>query len=153
MPDFTLTPERTGLINVDMQNCFVEGSPLASEAGLTVLQRVNTLAAACRDAGIPVIHTRHVLRADRSNAGVIAQFAPPPILDLLTVGTKSAELHAGLVVGSDDVVLDKPRFGAFWGSDLEMILRTKGVDTVIITGIATNVCCETWPPPPCDGFH
>ena len=42
-----------------------------------------------------------------------------------------------------DITLNKPRFGAFHGTDLELILRSKGIDTAIIGGIATNVCCET----------
>jgi ureidoacrylate peracid hydrolase len=47
------------------------------------------------------------------------------------------------VVDPCDILLDKPRFGAFHGTDLELILRCRGIDTVIISGIATNVCCET----------
>jgi len=47
------------------------------------------------------------------------------------------------VVDARDILLDKPRFGAFHGTDLELILRSRGIDTVIISGIATNVCCET----------
>jgi nicotinamidase-related amidase len=42
-----------------------------------------------------------------------------------------------------DIVLEKPRYGAFHGTDLELILRSRGIDSVIITGIAANVCAET----------
>lgn len=42
-----------------------------------------------------------------------------------------------------DVLLEKPRHGAFQSTDLELILRSRGIDTVIISGIATSVCCET----------
>jgi ureidoacrylate peracid hydrolase len=42
-----------------------------------------------------------------------------------------------------DILLKKPRYGAFHGTDLELMLRHKGIDTLIIGGIATNVCCET----------
>jgi nicotinamidase-related amidase len=62
---------------------------------------------------------------------------------LINKGNKQAELHAGIVVGKHDIVLEKPRYGAFHGTDLDPILRNRGVDTVIITGICTNVCCET----------
>ena len=81
MVDFAVVPERTALVNVDMQNCFVQGSP----------------------------------------------FSAPD----------------GLVVDPCDILLEKPRFGAFHGTDLELILRSRGIDTIIVTGIATNVCCET----------
>jgi nicotinamidase-related amidase len=52
-------------------------------------------------------------------------------------------LHKKLVVDARDILLDKPRHGAFQSTDLELILRSRGIDTVIITGIATSVCCET----------
>ena len=61
----------------------------------------------------------------------------------LRQGSESAALHPGLVVEPRDLLLDKPRFGAFHGTDLELILRARGIDTVIISGIATNVCCDT----------
>jgi Isochorismatase family len=48
-------------------------------------------------------------------------------------------------VGDRDVILNKPRYGGFHGIDLERVLRSAGVDTVIISGIATNICCETTP--------
>ena len=62
---------------------------------------------------------------------------------MLNKGNTSTALHKGLVVDPRDILLDKPRFGAFYGTDLELILRSRGVDTVIVSGIATNVCCET----------
>jgi isochorismate hydrolase len=55
----------------------------------------------------------------------------------------SAMLHKGLVVDPRDILLEKPRCGAFHGTDLELILRSPSIDTITVTGIATNVCCET----------
>ena len=52
-------------------------------------------------------------------------------------------MHNGLSVKEGDILLDKPRFGSFHGTDLDMILRTRGIDTIIISGISTNICCET----------
>jgi ureidoacrylate peracid hydrolase len=68
MDEIALVPERTALINVDLQRHFVDS---ASE-GLAVVDSVNRLAAACREAGVLVIHTRHVLRPDGSNMGALA---------------------------------------------------------------------------------
>lgn len=136
-------PGRTALINVDMQCCFVEDSPLASPDGLAVLGRINALAAACRAAGILVVHTRGWMRADGSNLGIMGELVPPFIVALYTEGAATAELHHGLNVGPEDIILNKPRYGAFHGTDLELILRSRGIDTVIISGIATNICCET----------
>lgn len=138
-----IDPARTALVNVDVQRCFVERSPLAAELGREVVARINRLATSCRDAGMAVIHTRGWMRADGSNLGVMAEMVPPFIVALYTEGAASAELYDALEVASTDIVLDKPRYGAFHGTDLELILRSKGVDTIIVSGIATNICCET----------
>jgi ureidoacrylate peracid hydrolase len=143
MVDFAVVPQRTALLNVDMQNCFVEGSPIAAPDGLLVLERVNRLAAACRTAGILVIHASVVLRPDHSNLGTLAEFNPLAKDGILDKGSVSAALHKDLVVDPRDILLDKPRFGAFHCTDLELILRKRGIDTIIISGVATNVCCET----------
>jgi nicotinamidase-related amidase len=143
MTGFALVPARTALINVDLQRCFVEGGPLASPDGLAMVERVNWLARVSRQAGVLVVHTRVSVKPDRSNAGVMTELMPGFILDLVTEGAGSAELHDSLEVGPADIILGKPRYGAFHGTDLEQILRSRGIDTVIITGIATNICCET----------
>jgi ureidoacrylate peracid hydrolase len=131
------------LVNVDMQACFVEGTPVSAPDGLAVLGRINRLSAACRAAGIRVIHTAHILRPDGSNAGVLGEFVPQIRRGMINRGSPAAALHAGLIVDPRDILLEKPRFGAFQGTDLELILRAQGIDSVIISGIATNVCCET----------
>lgn len=140
---WNIDPKRTAVINVDMQRCFVEGTPIASPQGRSLLPRINALLRACRDAGMLVVHTRGWMRPDGSNAGVMAELVPPFIVALYTEGNESAELHDDLDVADTDIVLNKPRYGAFHGTDLELILRSHGIDTVIISGIATNICCET----------
>jgi ureidoacrylate peracid hydrolase len=144
MTELVIDPARTAVIDVDMQRCFVEDTPLAAPDGPAVLARVNALTGACRDAGALVVHTRGWMRPDRSNVGpVMGQLVPPFIVELYTAGTATAELHPDLDVDPRDVVLDKPRYGAFHATDLELVLRQRGVDTVLVTGIATNICCET----------
>jgi len=144
MVDFAIVPSKTALINVDMQNVFVENSPIAAPDGPVVLERINRLSDQCRKAGILVVHTIVGYRPDHSNVGIAGQFAPDVISKrLLDLDRPSAALHPGLVVEPGDILLEKPRYGAFYATDLELILRSRGIDTVIITGICTNVCCET----------
>jgi len=143
MTDFPVIPSKTALINIDMQNCFVENSPLAAPRGPEILPRINKLAAACREAGALVIHTVHVVRPDGSNTGVMGEIIPAVAAGVINKGNPQAELHSGIVVGPHDIILEKPRYGAFTGTDLELILRNRGINAVIITGICTNVCCET----------
>ena len=140
MPDWPIAAGRTALINVDLQNLFVENAP----DGFGVLERVNGVASMCRAAGILVIHTAHVLHADGSNAGVLGELIPAVLSEgLINEGARSAALHRDLVVEPGDVYLPKPRFGAFYGTPLESILRERGIDTLIISGISTDVCCDT----------
>ena len=143
MDERTLDPTHTALINIDMQRCFVEGSPLASPDGLALVDRINRLSGACRHAGTLVVHTRGWMRPDGSNLGVMAELVPAFVSALYTEGADSAQLHDRLDVAAGDIVVNKPRYGAFYATDLELILRSRGIDTVIITGIATNICCET----------
>lgn len=143
MTDFPVVPQRTALVNVDMQNCFVHGSPFSAPDGLEVLDRINWVAAACRGAGIVVIHTCQVVHPDGSNIGVLGEIAPIVKEGIINKGSESAALHQGLVIDPRDILLEKPRFGAFHGTDLELILRSRSIETIIVTGIATNVCCET----------
>lgn len=121
-----------------MQRRFVERAELGAET----LVKVNHLTAVARAADVLVIHTRHVLRPDGSNMGLLREI--PPIREgFLNEGSSSAELHHDLVVDKRDLILNKPRFGAFHGTDLELILRSRGVDTIVITGISTPICCDT----------
>jgi nicotinamidase-related amidase len=71
MVDFAVNPRKLALINVDLQNAFVEGTPVSAPDGPAVVARVNKLSAACRSAGVLVIHTAHVTRPDGSNVGVM----------------------------------------------------------------------------------
>jgi ureidoacrylate peracid hydrolase len=139
----SLDPRCTALVNVDMQRCFVEGSPLASPDGPALVARVNELARGCREAGALVVHTRGWLRPDGSNLGRVPELVPPFITDLYTAGAPTALFPDELEVAPGDVVLDKPRYGAFHGTDLDLVLGSAGVDTVVISGIATNICCDT----------
>jgi ureidoacrylate peracid hydrolase len=142
MAEFPVELHRLALIDVDMQNLFVEGSPIAAPDGIAVVERVNRLAAVCRELDVPVIHTLHVTRPDGSNVGVLGEIIPPVKLGLIARGSPPAQLHAEVAVDARDILLEKPRYGAFHGTDLELILRGRGIDSVIVTGIATNVCAE-----------
>jgi nicotinamidase-related amidase len=140
---YPIVPSRMALLTVDLQNCFVERTSHAPVDGLAVLERINRLAGVCRDAGIVVIHSRHVLEPDGSNIGLLREIAFPARFGMLNPGAPSSKLHPRLAVDPRDLLLDKPRFGCFYGTDLESMLRTRGVDTLIISGIATNICCDT----------
>jgi ureidoacrylate peracid hydrolase len=149
MIDWTVDPKKTAYLNVDLQNVFVEGYSISSPNGPFVVEQANRLAAACRKAGILVIHTAQETRADQSNRGIASDIVISYMNSrgmergAITAGSDAVKLSPRLDVQPSDIVLIKPRYGAFTGTDLDLILRSKGIDTVIIGGIATNVCCDT----------
>lgn len=150
MIDWNVDPKTTALLNVDLQNVFVEGYAISSPNGPEVVAQLNRVSAACRKAGIMVIHTAQETRADGANRGVASEvvlsyMASHQMKHHGTIAHKSeaAALSKRLDVQPSDVVLVKPRYGAFTGTDLDLILRARGINTVIIGGIATNVCCDT----------
>jgi nicotinamidase-related amidase len=140
---FDIDPGRTALLIVDMQDCFVADTPIAAPLGTEVAGRLNRLAGACRRAGITVIWTRHVVRPDGSNVGLLGEVIPPVAAGIINDDAPTAALHALMDVGPGDVVVDKPRFGSFHGTDMEVILRSRGIDTLILGGINTNICVDT----------
>lgn len=138
MVEFGIDPARTALLSIDLQSCFVAGS---EPRGEDVVGRMNAVARACRAAGIRVVHVRHAL-APTDRAGVLGEIFPG-VEELLARDSDTAALHADVEIDERDVLLEKPHFGAFHGTDLEAQLRSWAVHTVIIGGIETNVCCET----------
>ncbi len=142
-PQWPVHLKRMALINIDMQVAFVEGTPLSAPDGLDLVPIVNKLAAACREAGVMVIHTRHVTRPDGSNLGTMGEFFESVRDGYIMDGRATSEMHPGIDIGPNDIILKKPRYGSFTGTDLDLVLRSNGIDTVIISGICTNICCET----------
>jgi biuret amidohydrolase len=140
---FAIDPDRTALVIVDMQSCFVAGSPIAAPAGAQVAARLNRLAAACRQADVIVVWTRHVVRPDGSNVGLLGEIIPPVADGIINDDAPTAALHLLMDARPGDIMLGKPRFGSFYGTDLELILRSRGIDTLILGGINTNVCVDT----------
>lgn len=140
MTNFTVIPARIALVNVDIQNCFVESS---APDGLVVLERINRLAGVCRDVGIVVFHIRHALPAGL-DPGVLGEIFPiVKTARFLDRDSETAAFHKMLVRDPRDILLEKSHYGAFYETNLELLLRRRGIDTIIITGIETNVCCDT----------
>jgi nicotinamidase-related amidase len=144
-PKFPVTRGKTAMIVIDMQNDFVlEGAPYESTAGREMTENLNRLIAACREHDVPVIFTAHAHRSDGSDLGAVKHIHPLTAEGkALRAETEGVELYEKLDVRDSDYIMPKRRYSAFYATDLEMLLRNLGVDTVIISGVATNVCCES----------
>ncbi len=143
-----INPEKTALLVIDMQNDFIEeGSVLEVPNIRDQIPKIKKLIETCRGIGIPIIYTKQVYRADTA--------VRPLILDMFTLldkkglreGSEGAEIHKDLKPLPSDFIVKKLRFSAFYNTDLESILRNiksrRSIDTVIICGTVTNICCES----------
>ena len=148
----TLEVAKTALIVVDMQRAFVaEGAAIETPAARGIVLNINRLADALRSAGGTVVW-------------IVSTYGPrpedywPTLFDhvmspesaerfrgALIEGCDSHALYDPLDVRDTDPVVAKNRFGAFVGSGgkLESLLRDRAIDTLLITGTVTNMCCET----------
>jgi nicotinamidase-related amidase len=135
--ELTLEPTTTALVLIDLQRSIV-GRPLAPHTTADVVARAARLAAALRGKGGLVVYV-HVLPNEMLALPVDAPNPRPP-------GGYPPEAfeivpEAGLQPG--DVVVAKRQWGAFYGTDLELQLRRRGVKTIIMGGIATNIGVES----------
>jgi ureidoacrylate peracid hydrolase len=147
-----LDPARTALVVVDMQNAFMLPGvahalcPMAEK----IVPNINRLAQAVRMTGGTVIWIKTTFKDDAlKNWSTYFEMVKPEQgarrVAALTAGSKGHELWAALDVRADDLIVEKNRFSAFiqGSSNLAEVLRERGLDTVLITGTVTNVCCES----------
>jgi ureidoacrylate peracid hydrolase len=139
-----IDPQKTVLIIVDMENDFVApGAPLETPAGRTMLPTLQRVLTCCRDQGVHVIYTTHAHRRDGCDMGRFADLWPPVRNRTgLVDGELGIEIYPELAPRANEIVIKKHRYSAFYGTDLEIILRGLGVDTVVITGVTTENCCH-----------
>ncbi len=148
----SLDVNRTAHIVVDLQNGFMAPGQVA-EIGTAreIVPSVNRISAALRDAGGLVVYIQNTFDAE-AIAGwstYFNHFCTPArrqrMIDTFTPGAFGHDLWAGLDVLPGDLKVRKRRFGAFapGASDLHEILQDRGIDTLIITGTASQVCCES----------
>jgi ureidoacrylate peracid hydrolase len=141
-------PDKMALVCIDMQKAFVSvGGNIEVPLAREIVPNINRLGETCRKAKIPVIWVCRIHRRDGSDEGLHHLFWPMATkgeMGLLE-GTKGAELYEGLRTEPTDYWVKKIRFSAFTrgSSDLEPLLRGLGRDTIMVTGVATNVCCGT----------
>jgi isochorismate hydrolase len=124
-----------------MQNAFLHpDGPIYLPAGAAIVDKVATVAHAFRAARRPVFYTRHAEDPAGGNAGLMAAWwgdsSPKE-------GTWEAAIFEGLAPQAGDVVIPKIRYNAFIATDLEPRLREAGVKDLAITGVMTNLCCES----------
>jgi nicotinamidase-related amidase len=150
---------RTALVIIDMQRDFLDPAGYIGQSGVDVsvlraiIPQVHRLLLAARKVGIPVIHTREGHRPDltdltavkrRRAAGAGAAIGSlGPLGRLLVRGEPGHAIIEELAPLAGEPVIDKPGFGAFYATDLELILRAAGITHLVFTGVTTDICVHS----------
>jgi ureidoacrylate peracid hydrolase len=148
----TLNAARTAHIIVDLQNGFMTPGAVAEiRTAREIVPNVNRISAALRAAGGIVVYIQNTFddEAIAAWSTFFDRFCSPErrarMIEAFTPGHMMHEVWPGLEVLPGDLKVRKRRFGAFveGSSDLHALLQERGVDTIIVSGTATNVCCES----------
>ena len=143
---FTIVPRSCALIVIDMQNAFVaEGAVFETPGARTMIPRLEQLIQFARASRIPIVWTQSDHRPPYG--GLMLRKFPAIAEDhILWQGEPSYEMYPHMLQpreGKLEYKIVKHKYDAFFETDLDAILRYCQVDTVIITGTATNACCES----------
>eukprot|EP00542_Grammatophora_oceanica_P012646 CAMPEP_0194047608 /NCGR_PEP_ID=MMETSP0009_2-20130614/25070_1 /TAXON_ID=210454 /ORGANISM="Grammatophora oceanica, Strain CCMP 410" /LENGTH=248 /DNA_ID=CAMNT_0038693271 /DNA_START=149 /DNA_END=895 /DNA_ORIENTATION=+ len=160
--DADVDPDATALIIIDMQRDFLEpggfGESLGNDVGLLqrCVPRVEACIDACRERGIGLIYTREGHRPDMSDVfprklqqidddGNVRRFIGEdgPMGRILIRGEPGHEIVRDVEPIEGEPIIDKPGKGSFYGTDLELILKSRNISTLLVCGVTTEVCVQT----------
>jgi biuret amidohydrolase len=149
---------QAALVIIDMQRDFLEPGGFGAALGNDVsrlkaaIEPCRNVLAAFRRHGVPVMHTREGHRPDLSDAPPhkvargdpqLRIGAPGPMGRILVRGEPGHDIIAELYPAAGEPVIDKPGKGAFYQTDLDLMLRNRRIDTLFVCGVTTEVCVNT----------
>ncbi len=138
--EMRLNPGKSALVVVDMQRFFLDpASPSFTCGGLAILPSLKKLIQSYREHNLPVIYTRHVHHPGLLDAGIMGWWWEGMCLE----GSPESEVAPEIAPLPGEKEVLKHRYSAFYNTDLETILRCLKVEDLVITGIMTNMCCES----------
>ena len=150
--------DRTALLIIDMQRDFLEPGGFGAALGNDVSRLkaavgpIQTMLAAARKTGLLVIHTREGHRPDLADAPPLKVErgdpkmrigAPGPMGRILVRGEPGHDIIPELYPVAGEPVIDKPGKGAFYQTDLELMLKNRRIETLLVCGVTTEVCVNT----------
>lgn len=133
------------LLVIDMQNEFLrEDGAVFFHYATEILPNLKRIVAASRRASIPLVFTGHTHENPKIDGGMTAEFWPEIKRgESLIKGTRGVRVYPAVRPLRGEQMIWKHRYSAFYNTDLEIVLRGMGATDLIITGVLTNVCCES----------
>jgi len=135
-----LNIDKSALMVIDMQKFFLDPqSPTYTCGGPVILPKVKLLTEAFRSVGRPVIYTKHVHHPDRIDAGIMGWWWDGMCIE----NSPESEIADEIAPNPSEKIIFKHRYSAFYDTDLETVLRCLKIEDVVVSGIMTNMCCES----------
>ena len=127
-----INPQQAALLAIDMQNYF---DRIAQPVLTNILKVIQT----CRQKDIPVIFTQHGHTDPDSDGGLLGDWWGELIVD----GTEDWKFLSDMKIELKEKIIAKKRYSAFFETDLDETLRSQEIQHLIISGVMSNLCCET----------
>lgn len=148
-------PAHTALVVVDVQNDFCAPDGYFAQRGcdLTLMEqmvpRIRRVLEAARGIGLPVVFTQTTHEPDYANIApawmryAFLRYGDPPAVAPVMKGSDGHQVVEALQPIAGETIVEKPRHSAFVGTSLDLVLRCRGVQSLVITGCMTQACVET----------
>lgn len=142
--------DRVALVVVDMQRDFCNTDGVFGRAGIDIsantriVGRIASFAEALREAGVLIVWIKQVSSPNHTSPALRRRLMlAPERLQLCRRGTRGFGLADGLIVKQRDAVVEKYRYSSFFGSSLDQVLRSQGIQVVVVVGTAANGCVDS----------